>query len=144
MSLFDISALFLISIPKIIEWSTSFLSLLCDNPYYHIVQLQYNSFLRRIKGKGTFTAWGNSKFSASSTIFTVIWKWEVHLEIIRLNQDLCFVKVVLCQIVLKVRFCQKILMFLSYLQTDKLYFVDLNFGDWKLLRNWGCLQIWKP
>ena len=65
-----------------------FLSWKFDNPYYHIVQLQYNFFLRRIKGKRTFTAWGNLKFSARSTIFTVIWKWEFHSEIVRLNQDL--------------------------------------------------------
>ena len=51
---------------------------------------------------------------------------------------------------LKVRFCQKILSFLSYLQPVEHFILELYFpklenlslGNWKLLRNCGRLKVW--
>ena len=46
---------------------------------------------------------------------------------------------------LKVRFCQKVLMFFWHLPNRrKFYFLELenlNFSDWNLLRNWECRKI---
>ena len=46
---------------------------------------------------------------------------------------------------LKVAFLKKIVRHLSFPQANEPFFFleNLNFGDWNVLKNWGCLQIWQ-